>query len=308
MKAVITGGAGFIGSNLARFLLEKGYEITVIDNLSTGNKDNLPSGIEFLKYDITNDRIIDILANKKADFVFHLAAQIDVRKSLEDPIFDLKVNSIGTLNILNGMKKAGKGKIVFTSTGGAMYGECEEPANEEKRESPESPYGISKLSSENYIKVYSKWFDIPFVIMRLSNVYGPFQSTKGEAGVVAIFINQILNKQKSKIYGFGEMERDYIYVEDVAEAAFHLSLKANNEIINVSTGKKTSNLELYKTLCDKIGSGYDYDLEEARKGEIMKSVMDNSKLISKIYNFKLTDINDGLQKTVEWYENREEKQ
>ncbi|NIA22840.1 MAG: NAD-dependent epimerase/dehydratase family protein [Proteobacteria bacterium] len=307
MKAIVTGGAGFIGSNLTRFLLEKGYDVTVIDNLSTGNEGNLPEGIEFLNYDITDSGIVNILAEQNADFVFHLAAQIDVRKSLEDPIYDLTVNSVGTLNILNGLKKAGKGKIIFTSTGGAMYGECDEPADENRKENPESPYGISKLSSENYIRVYSKWFRIPYVIMRLSNVYGPFQSTKGEAGVVAIFVDQILKKQKSKIYGFGKMERDYIYVKDVAKAAFYLSLKADNETVNISTSKKTSNLELYKMLCDKIGREYDYELEDIRKGEIMRSVMDNRKLLSKIENFKLSDIVDGLRMTVEWYGNREEE-
>ena len=307
MKVIVTGGAGFIGSNLTRLMLEKGYGVVVIDNLSTGSKDNLPEGVEFLNHDVSDGGITDVIARQKADFIFHLAAQIDVRKSLEDPIKDIETNTIGTINILNGIKKAGKGKIIFSSTGGAMYGECQEPAGEETRENPESPYGISKLSSEHYIKVYSRWFDIPHIIMRLANVYGPFQSMRGEAGVVAIFIEQILNKKKSKVFGFGDMERDYIYVKDVANAAYQLAVNVNNETVNISTRKSTSNLELYKMLCDIMGDDYNYELAEERKGEIIKSVMDNKKLLSLIGDFTITPIEEGLGMTVEWYKNREVK-
>jgi len=301
MKAIVTGGAGFIGSNTARYLLNKDYEVIVIDNLETGNIDNIPDNVKFYETDISNSNVIDILQNEKADYIFHFAAQIDVRKSLENPIFDLNTNIIGTINILDGIKRAGKGKIIFASSGGVMYGECETPKDENERENPLSPYGISKLAAEKYIRCYSQCHNVPYVILRFANVYGPFQSNKGEAGVIAIFIEQIKNNEKSQIFGYGKMTRDYIYVKDVAKVAYITALEVNKEIINVGTMRGTDNITIYKKIADIMQKEYDYELKEARNSELISSIVNNQKLGKYLSLSELINIDSGLKGTVDWY-------
>jgi len=301
MKAIVTGGAGFIGSNTARYLLNKDYEVIVIDNLETGNIDNIPDNVKFYETDISNSNVIDILQNEKADYIFHFAAQIDVRKSLENPIFDLNTNIIGTINILDGIKRAGKGKIIFASSGGVMYGECETPKDENERENPLSPYGISKLAAEKYIRCYSQCHNVPYVILRFANVYGPFQSNKGEAGVIAIFIEQIKHNEKSQIFGYGKMTRDYIYVKDVAKVAYITALEVNKEIINVGTMRGTDNITIYKKIADIMQKEYDYELKEARNSELISSIVNNQKLGKYLSLSELINIDSGLKGTVDWY-------
>lgn len=305
MKAIVTGGAGFIGSNIARYLLDKGYEVIVIDNLETGNINNIPDNVEFYEVDISNSNVIDIMQNEKADYIFHLAAQIDVRKSLRNPIFDLDTNIIGTINILDGIKRAEKGKIIFASSGGVMYGECQSPKDENERENPLSPYGISKLAAEKYIKCYGQCHNVPYAILRFANVYGPFQSNKGEAGVIAIFIEQIKHNEKSQIYGYGKMTRDYIYVKDVAKVAYITALEADREIINVGTMRGTDNMTIYKKIADIMQNEYNYELKEARNSELMSSIVNNQKL-GRYFNLsELTNIDLGLKRTIDWYLNHD---
>ncbi len=305
MKAIVTGGAGFIGSNTVRYLLDKGYEVIVIDNLETGNINNIPYKVKFYESDISNSSVIDIIQNEKADYIFHFAAQIDVRKSLINPIFDLNTNIIGTINILDGIKRAGKGKIIFASSGGVMYGECQSPKDENERENPLSPYGISKLAAEKYIKCYGQWHNVPYVILRFANVYGPFQSNKGEAGVIAIFIEQIKHNKKAQIFGYGKMIRDYIYVKDVAKSAYITAMELDGGTINVGTMRGIDNITIYKKIADIMQQEYNYNLKEARNGELMSSIVNNQKL-GKYFNLlELTNIDTGLKRTVDWYLNHD---
>ena len=300
MKCLVTGGAGFIGSHIADILIKKGEEVSIIDNLSTGKIKNLNKKAIFYKEDIRNKKAIEKMFEKeKLDYVFHTAAQINVRESVENPVKDASINILGTLNLLEACRKCNVKKFIFSSTGGAIYGDnVKIPTIETEKQQPTNPYGIAKLADENYLYFYKKVYGIDYVSLRYSNVYGPRQNYKGEAGVVAIFINKILNNKQSVINGSGKQTRDYVYVRDVARANL-LALKLNG-IFNVSTGKETSVNELFKMLKKIMRINVEAVHGPAKKGEQKRSCLDYSKIKGKGWEPK-TGLEQGLEATIEWF-------
>lgn len=303
MKILVTGGAGFIGSHIVDALIEKGFDVIVIDNLSTGNKENLNSKVKFYELNIKNKREIEeIFKKEKPDYVFHLAAQINVRESIRNPVKDALVNIIGTLDLLDCCVKYKVKKIIFSSTGGAIYGDdAKIPSNEEEKENPTSPYGIAKLTIEKYLEFYKNIYGLDYVSLRYSNVYGPKQNSKGEAGVIAIFIDKILSEEQPIINGSGEQTRDYVYVKDVANANL-LALKLSG-IFNVGTGIETSVNEIFKRIVKEMGKNGENIKEihgDAIKGEQMRSCLDTNRLIKEGWKINY-DLDNGLRETVEWF-------
>ena len=246
MKMLVTGGAGFIGSHLVDRLIKQGHKVVVIDNLSTGKKENLNPKAKFYKVDIRDSQISYIFKKEKPEIVFHYAAQIEARKSVEDPVSDAKINIIGSLNILENCRKCKIKKIIFASSGGEIYGDANEiPTSETYFPSPISPYGVGKLTVEKYLDAYFKLFKIPYIALRYGNVYGPRQNPNGEAGVVAIFIIKMLKNKQPLIHGDGKQTKDYIFIDDAIDATT-LSFKKDFEgILNIGTGEETSVLEIF---------------------------------------------------------------
>jgi UDP-glucose 4-epimerase len=299
-KVIVTGGAGFIGSNLVDKLIDMNFEVLVIDNLISGSEKNLNEKAEFLKKDIRDEDISSVIKKYSPSFIFHLAAQIDVRKSLENPIWDEGINIRGTLNLLEAARGAQIKKIIFSSTGGAIYGAIRN-ADEEVLPKPLSPYGVAKLTCEHYLRVYSEWKGVPFTSLRYGNVYGPRQDPFGEAGVVAIFCNQLINNEKSVLFGQGTMVRDYIFVSDVVEANVKAMDGGDGEIYNIGTGKPTTVLELFSMLKDISGSDMKPQLAGAREGEIAEVYLNCEKAKKELKWSSKKTLKDGLQDTYNWF-------
>jgi UDP-glucose 4-epimerase len=303
-KYLITGGAGFIGSHLSDKLIEQGHQVVIIDNLVTGKKENLNPKARFYEIDIQNPKIFNIFKNEKPDIVFHYAAQIDLRKSVKNPLTDAKINILGSLNILENCRKHKTKKIIFASSGGTIYGETSVfPASENYLELPMSPYGIAKLTVEKYLNYYHDIFGLQFVSLRLANVYGPRQNSKSEAGVIAIFCDKILSGQQPVINGDGRQTRDFVFVEDVVEANI-LAIKHNkSEIFNVSTGRETDINTILKKIKELIKSNCKEIHGSAKAGESQRSSLDFSK-IKKSFGWQPKyDLEKGLEKTINWFKN-----
>ncbi len=298
MKALVTGGAGFIGSHVADSLIEKGYAVVILDNLSSGKIENVNKKAIFVKASV-NDDLTGLFEREKFDYVFHLAAQINVRTSIKEPREDACVNILGTLNILNNCAKYGVKKIIFSSTGGAIYGDnVKIPTSETEEQNPASPYGIAKLTIEKYLKFYKDIYGLDYAVLRYSNVYGPRQNFKGEAGVVAIFIDKILKNEPLIINGSGEQTRDYVFVKDVADANI-LALELSGTF-NVSTGKETNVNEISMKIKELMNSSLNEVHGIEIKGEIMRSCLDARKLIKEGWMPKY-DLERGLMETVGWF-------
>jgi len=299
MKILITGGAGFIGSHLTDKLIKTGHNVVVVDNLSTGKRENLNPRAKFYKIDICNSKISQIFKKEKPEVVFHYAAQINVRKSVAEPIKDAKINILGSLNILENSQKYKVKKIIFTSTGGAIYGEADIiPTPETYPENPLSPYGIAKLTVEKYLDYYYKIFGLSFISLRLANVYGPRQNSKGESGVVAIFYDKLLNKQQPIINGNGQQTRDYIFVDDVIEANFLALQKNKVGIFNVGTGIETSVNEIFQKIKKVTKSNLKAIYKPAKKGDLERSCLDCSKIKKQLGWQPKHNLDKGLEKTV----------
>jgi UDP-glucose 4-epimerase len=310
-RALVTGGAGFIGSHVADLFLDEGYEVEIIDDFSSGNRANLPENAKLHEVSVTSPETRQIILDGRFDVIVHLAAQIDVRKSVADPIFDATTNIIGTLNILEAIKESGrKTRLAFTSTGGAIYGDFNTPPNIETfAKDPESPYAISKLSAEYYMAYYGRLHGVEHVAMRFGNVYGPRQDPHGEAGVVAIFCNRILEGKPLTIFGDGLQTRDYVYVGDVARAVF---LGATKEIppaervdaraFNVGTGLGTSVVDLARSLQQAAGSDAEIVFAPKRPGEQQESFLDASKARRVLGWEPNVTLAEGLAKTFAWSE------
>ena len=306
MKILVTGGAGFIGSNIVDELIEKKHKVVIVDNLATGNIKNVNKKAKFYKVSVCDKKKIDdIFKNEKIDIVIHHAAQLDVRKSVEDPCFDADVNIKGALNILEACKNTKVKKIIFASSGGTIYGECGSKAPDEKAfANPLSPYGVAKLSVEHYIKAYSALYGLKYTILRYANVYGPRQDVNGEAGVVAIFIGKMSKNEDVFIFGDGKQLRDYVYVKDVVSANIKSLTKGNNEVINIGTNKTTSVTKLAAELSKIMNYKKKPVFKPKRNGELFKSFLNISKA-KKVLNWKPDiTISQGLKYTANFFKNK----
>ena len=307
-KCLVTGGAGFIGSNLVDGLLARGDEVIVVDDLSTGRRSNLDgalaAGAELVELDIRDAAALaKLAAERRPDTVFHLAAQIDVRKSIEDPAFDAAVNVGGTANVLEAARGAGAGRVVFVSTGGAIYGEGEGqqlPLDESTAIAPMSAYGQSKYAAEGYLALYERLYGLSTMALRLGNIYGPRQDPLGEAGVIAIFCGLLSSGGRPLIYGDGTQTRDYIYVGDVVAAALAAAESSVTGPINIGTGREASVLELAETL-GRLGGAESFEPEFAppRAGEVQRIALDATRAEAELGWRPETSLEDGLRLTLD---------
>ncbi len=275
MNILITGGAGFIASHVADKFIESGHSVTILDNLTSGQEANIPAAAKFIKGDITDQNLVDKLFDDgQFDVLNHHAAQMDVRKSVADPTFDAQVNILGTINLLNASARTGVKKVMFASTGGAIYGEQDYfPADERHPTRPLSPYGISKLACEKYLFFYQQQYGIKTAITRYANVYGPRQNPHGEAGVVAIFSQRLVAGEPLTINGDGLQTRDYVYVGDVVEANYAALMHEGSVLFNVGTGIETDVVTLFEHLRNAAGSDYTPKHGSPAPGEQRRSVI-----------------------------------
>ncbi|MHB1254427.1 MAG: NAD-dependent epimerase/dehydratase family protein [Candidatus Humimicrobiaceae bacterium] len=306
MKILITGGAGFIGSHVVDLLIENGFEVCIIDNLSSGKPENVNLKARFYKCDVRDSEIFKIIETEKPQIVIHNAAQMSVRYSVEDPLNDASINIIGGLNVLEACRKIKVGKIIFASSGGVVYGEQQYfPADENHPTKPICPYGVAKLSFEKYLFYYNYIFGIKYICLRYANVYGPRQDPHGEAGVVAIFSNKLLNNEQPVINGDGKQTRDYVFVKDVA-AANLLAIKNDfTGEINIGTGIETDVNGIFDILKKAAGLK---ELKEvhapAKEGEQRRSVLSYEKAQEVLGWESKVKIIEGLNETFEWFTNK----
>jgi len=309
LRALVTGGAGFIGSHVADLFLSNGYDVEIIDDLSSGNRANVPRDAKLHEVSVTSAEAWKIVSSGSFDVVVHLAAQIDVRKSVADPIFDATTNIIGTLNILEALKSSGSSaRVVFTSTGGAIYGDFNTPPNVETyAKDPESPYAISKLSAEYYLSYYDRLHGIDHIALRFGNVYGPRQDPHGEAGVVAIFCTRILDGKPLTIFGDGLQTRDYVYVGDVARAVFLAATgkippmeRVDARAFNVGTGLGTSVVDLAEKLQRAAKSNAEIVFAPKRAGEQQESFLNVEKAKQILGWEPQVSLDEGLAMTFAW--------
>ena len=312
-RALVSGGAGFIGSHVADLLLEEGYQVEILDNLSSGRRENVPAGAVFHHMDIGSDDAARVVREGRFDALFHLAAQIDVRKSVLDPAADARINILGSLNLLEAVRAGGHGtRVIFSSTGGAIYGDFVPiPSMENMPKDPESPYGIAKLSVELYMAYYGRVHQVDTVALRYSNVYGPRQDPHGEAGVVAIFCNKLLKDQPLSVFGDGKQTRDYVFAGDVARAnlaAATATLPPARQVdvraFNIGTGRETSVLQLAETLQRAAGTSVPIQHLPARPGELPRSAVSNEKAVSSLGWAPKVNLEDGLRMTYEYFASR----
>lgn len=307
MRVLVTGGAGFIGSHVAAAHIERGDEVVVLDSLVHGRPENVPDGAELVKMDIRDDGAGAVIREGGFDVVSHHAAQMDVRVSVSDPRFDASVNIDGLLNLLEASREAGVGRFVYVSSGGVVYGEPDvRPTPETMPKLPESPYGVSKLTGEQYLYYYHRVHGLDYAALRYSNVYGPRQDPHGEAGVVAIFSTRIAGGEPLLIFGDGEQTRDYVFVGDVvaanlavADAELDDAESLDDRAFNVGTGRETSVRALADTLMRAAGRIAPIETAPARAGELRHSSLDTSRLRSLGWSPR-TPLGEGLRQTYEW--------
>jgi UDP-glucose 4-epimerase len=296
VRALVTGGAGFIGSHVVDALVGRGDDVVVLDDLSSGRRKNVHEGARLVQADVRDAAAVEAaFGEAKPDTCFHLAAQADVRVSIARPAFDAEVNLIGTVNVLEAARRI-DAQIVFSSTGGAIYGECDGPADEDSPRLPLAPYGASKLAGEEYVATWSRLYGAGHVALRYGNVYGPRQDPHGEAGVVAIFFGRIANGQELHVFGDGNQTRDYVFVADVVAATLAASA-APAGVYNVGTGIETSVLELAESC--KRASGVDAEIvfDPPRLGELSRSVLDPGRAEQALGLRPETSLDDGLRAT-----------
>ena len=289
----MTGGAGFIGSNLVDALLARGDEVTVVDNLASGRRENVHADAAFVERDIREE-----LEFAGADVVFHLAAQADVQTSMQRPEYDADVNVVGSVRVVEAARAAGA-QVVFSSTGGAIYGECDGPAPENSTLQPVSPYGIAKLGAEQYLAGWNRIHGSGHVVLRFANVYGPRQDSGLEGGVVAIFLERMARAEPTTIFGDGSQTRDFVYVGDVVDALL-AAVGHDGGTFNVGTGRETSVAELHQACRTVAASDEEPRLEPARLGDALRSVLDVSRIERELDWRARTSLDDGLRRTWEW--------
>jgi UDP-glucose 4-epimerase len=297
VRAIVTGGAGFIGSHVVDALLARGNEVAVLDNLATGKRANVADGAVLHEGDIRSDADAAFDA-ARPEVVFHLAAQADVGTSVERPDFDAEVNVLGTLRVLEAARRHGA-QVIFSSTGGAMYGECERPAREDDPPRPLAPYGTSKLAGEAYLATWNRLHGTRHVALRFANVFGPRQLSKLEGGVVAIFMERLAAGSPVQIFGDGEQTRDFVYVGDVV-AAMLAATAADGGVFNVGTGAETSVNALFDACRAVAGSDTQPDYAPARPGDLLRSFLDAGRAERELGWRRQTSLEDGLRTTWEW--------
>jgi UDP-glucose 4-epimerase len=307
---LVTGGAGFIGSHVADRFLAEGWRVTILDDLSSGREENIPADARFVKGDITSSAAAALIREGHFDVICHLAAQIDVRRSVNDPAYDATKNILGTLNIMEAVRASGHPtRTIFSSTGGALYGDFEAPPSPEVQEkNPEAPYGIAKLSCEYYLAYYGRVHGLDTVALRYGNVYGPRQDPHGEAGVVAIFCNRLLDGRALTVFGDGEQTRDYVYAGDVAAANFAAATKPlpprgrlDARAFNIGTGVETSVNTLAGTLREVSGATAPIEYAPARAGELARSALDTTKARDVLGWAPVMGLAQGLENTFRFF-------
>lgn len=302
MKVLVTGGAGFIGSNLSDALIADGHTVAIIDNLSTGKRENIPSKAEFHEADIASPVVDRIFEKGKFDVIFHLAAQMDVRKSVENPRNDAEINILGGINLLQAAVRHKVGKVIFSSTGGAIYGEQSVfPAPENHEANPVSPYGISKLAFEKYLYFYNLQHGLSYVCLRYANVYGPRQNSEGEAGVVAIFCTRLLKGEKAVIYGDGLQTRDFVFVSDVVKANLLAMEYAECGAFNVGAGIETDINTIFESIRKTIGARQPRINLDPKPGEQRRSSISHEKIKRALGWSPSVALDQGIERTVDFF-------
>jgi UDP-glucose 4-epimerase len=312
MRTLVTGAAGFIGSTLVDRLLEEGHQVTGVDNLSAGSpaanlesahRHNDTGRFTFVAVDVGHPELSDVVAGCNPDVVFHLAAQIDVRRSVDDPLYDARNNVLGTINLLEASRQAGVPRIIYATSGGARYGApATLPATEDTAVDPLSPYAAAKVAGELYMRAYAGMYGLAPICLALANVYGPRQDPHGEAGVVTLFGSAMISGRPTTIYGDGSATRDYVYVDDVV-AAFLCAADApltKTGTFNIGTGVQTTVTELHQLIAAAVGVSRLPDHVEARTGEVHASALDPTRA-SRVLGWKPdTELTEGIKRTVEW--------
>lgn len=314
MRALVTGGAGFIGSNLVDRLLAEGNTVEVVDNLSTGSLANLADAraaklgrLTFHQLDVRSPDLAELMNRTKPDVVFHLAAQADVRVSVADPIFDADVNVIGSLRVLEGARSSGAQKVVFASSGGTIYGDPDPsdlPVKESHTQNPISPYGVAKKVVSDYLYAYRELHNLEFTSLALANVYGPRQDPHGEAGVVAIFAGRLLAGKPCTVYGDGRQTRDFVYVDDVVDAFARAAERGGGLVLNVGTGSETSVNRLYEAMASYLGVTERPVRAPERPGELERSCLDPSRARIHLGWTPWTGLEEGTAATIDWFRSR----
>jgi UDP-glucose 4-epimerase len=304
LKALVTGGSGFIGSNLVDALIARGDSVCAIDNLSTGRRENLDaaiaSGGQLIELDLADSAAVNkVVGDLKPDAIFHLGAQIDVRRSVGDPAFDALVNVVGTINVLEAAREHAVSRFVFSSTGGAIYGEAGTiPTPESETPLPEAPYGQAKLAAEGYLGLYQRLYGMSTLALRYGNVYGPRQDPLGEAGVIAIFCGKAMSGKRPTVYGDGTQTRDYVYVGDVVAANLLAAESGATGALNIGTGRETSVLDLVDALAPHATGDFSPVFEPARIGELPRSALDVSRAADVLGWSATVSLADGLGTTL----------
>jgi UDP-glucose 4-epimerase len=309
MKAMVTGGAGFIGSTLVDRLLAEGWRVDAVDDLSNGSLGNLATAREqpdrsfsFHRIDVSSPAVVDLIAHRRPDVVFHLAAQADVRVSVARPVFDATVNILGTLNVCEGSVAAGVGKVVFAASGGTLYGSPEElPVREGQPQMPESPYGVAKKAAGDYHYYYRQTHGLEYTSLALANVYGPRQDPHGEAGVVSIFAGKLLMRERPVIFGDGSQTRDFVYVDDVVDAFVRAVDKGSGLLMNIGTGVETSVQQLFDVMAKLAGFKQHARYDPPRPGEVQRSALDPSRAGIHLGWQPWTKLEEGVARTLEHF-------
>lgn len=306
-RSVVSGGAGFIGSNLVDRLVDDGHEVFVIDDLSSGSLANLTDArrrgsVILHQIDVASPEVVDLVRSFQPNNVFHLAAQIDVRRSVADPVYDAKINVLGTINMLEAARHGNADRFVFSSSGGATFGDTFNiPTPETQKREPASPYGVSKLVVDEYFRYYHDTFDLDFMSLGFANVYGPRQDPHGEAGVVAIFIGDLLGGRTPTIFGDGNQTRDFVYVEDVADALVRGARVGGSRYLNIGTGVETSVARLYEYIVESTGADIAPIMAAAKRGEQLRSCLDASAAQEHLGWEAWTPLAQGIDETVAWF-------
>jgi UDP-glucose 4-epimerase len=300
MRAVVTGGAGFIGSNLVDALVARGDEVVVVDDLSTGKRENVNSEARLVELDIRSPELADAFADARPEVCFHLAAQADVPTSVERPDFDAEVNVVGSVRVLQAAGDATP--VVFSSTGGAIYGECERPARETDPRRPLSPYGVAKLAGEEYFASWNRLHGTHHTVLRFANVYGPRQEAGLEGGVVAIFLDGMADGRETAIFGDGKQTRDFVHVDDVVSAV--MTAVGKGGVHNVGSGVETSVAELHAHCRAVSGDDRPPRLEPPRPGDVVRSILDVSQTAKELGWRPQVSLDEGLRRTWDWMQSR----